>query len=54
VDNCTIDEVVANGALSNIQESTNQVMNWANDNKVSGKSKENKAHAAEQFFPIFS
>jgi hypothetical protein len=29
-------------------------MNWANDNKICGKSKENKAHAAEQFFPIFS
>ena len=25
-------------------------MNWANDNKICGKSKENKAHAAEQFF----
>ncbi|CAB3995382.1 RNA-directed DNA polymerase from mobile element jockey [Paramuricea clavata] len=33
-DDCTLDEVVANGALSNMQESTNQVMNWANDNKM--------------------
>ena len=33
-DDRTLDEVVANGALSNMQESTNQVMNLANDNKM--------------------
>ena len=33
-DDCTIDEVFAKGALSNIRESKNQVMNLANDNKM--------------------
>jgi hypothetical protein len=41
-DDCTIDEVVANGALSNMQESTNQVMNWANDNKMTVNPKKTK------------
>jgi hypothetical protein len=37
-----IDEVFANGALSNIQESKNQVMNWANDNKMAVIKKKTK------------
>ena len=41
-DDCTLDEVVANGALSNMQESTNQVMNWANDNKMMVNPKKTK------------
>ena len=41
-DVCTIDEVFANGALSNIQESKNQVMNWANDNKMAVNKKKTK------------
>ena len=41
-DDCTIDEVFANGALSNIQESKNQVMNWANDNKMAVNKKKTR------------
>ena len=41
-DVCTIDEVLANGALSNIQESKNQVMNWVNDNKKAVNKKKTK------------
>jgi hypothetical protein len=45
-DDCTIDEVFANGALSNIQ---------ANDNKMAVNKKKTKdMHAVDQFFPIFS
>ncbi|CAB3995027.1 RNA-directed DNA polymerase from mobile element jockey, partial [Paramuricea clavata] len=49
-DDCTLDEVVANGALSNMQESTNQVMNWANDNKMMVNPKKTKDQECRKSF----